>query len=87
MITIKSTLSQFKHCKCKQFIKKKRIKIIFSYFVQIDKDTKLQAGALFAIGNLLHQSSRHAKLKEIGILTNLEKLLNMTPRESQFYEE
>lgn len=38
-------------------------------------DQKLQTGALFAIKNLMHKTSRHDKLKEVGILMKLNELL------------
>ena len=56
------------------------------------KDRKLQGGALFAIGNLVHchnlnAPARQAKLKDIGILARLEELLSNTLRDSHFHEE
>lgn len=56
------------------------------------RDSKLQAGALFAIGNLVHRNDssiheRHMKLKDLGIVSKLEELLNTTSKESDFYEE
>jgi armadillo repeat-containing protein 8 len=68
-------------------IDKLSYKCCFFFVKKVHKDPKLQAGSLFAIGNLLHQSGRQKKLKELGIMLHLEKMLNMTPRESQFYEE
>jgi len=52
-------------------------------------DQKLQTGALFAIKNLMHKSSRHDKLKECGIIMKLNELLetsNNTESAIQFDE-
>lgn len=59
---------------------------------QVHRDGKLQAGALLAIGNLVHRHDsnaieRHARLKELGIVNKLEELLSMTAKETEFYEE
>lgn len=35
----------------------------------------------------MDKSGRQKMLRESGILENLEQLLHMTPRDSQFYEE
>lgn len=56
------------------------------------KEVKLQTGALFAIGNLVHRSdnisvNRSAKLKEYGLLARLEELLLTTSNPPQFYDE
>lgn len=58
----------------------------------VHRDGKLQAGALLAIGNLVHRHDsnaieRHARLKELGIVNKLEELLSMTAKETEFYEE
>lgn len=44
-------------------------------------------GAVFVVRNLMDKSGRQKMLRESGILENLEQLLHMTPRDSQFYEE
>lgn len=50
-------------------------------------DNKLQMGAVFVVRNLMEKGGRQKMLRESGILENLEQLLHMTPRDSQFYEE
>lgn len=50
-------------------------------------DNKLQMGAVFVVRNLMEKTGRQQVLRESGILENLEQLLHMTPRDSQFYEE
>ncbi|XP_039437375.1 armadillo repeat-containing protein 8-like isoform X1 [Culex pipiens pallens] len=50
-------------------------------------DNKLQMGAVFVVRNLMDKSGRQKMLRESGILENLEQLLHMTPRDSQFYED
>lgn len=42
--------------------------------LQVD-DSKLKNGALFAIKNLMHKSSRHDRLKEVGIINKLHELV------------
>lgn len=49
-------------------------------------DHKLQTGALFAIKNLMHKSSRHDRLKEIGIIMKLNELLESNSTDIQFDE-
>jgi hypothetical protein len=49
-------------------------------------DAKLQTGALFAIKNLMHKSTRHDRLKEVGIITKLNELLETNSTEIQFDE-
>lgn len=54
---------------------------------QNHKDVKLQEGAMFAIKNLiekndLNTSQRLSRLRELGIIEELEKYLNSTSRES-----
>lgn len=39
-------------------------------------DQKLRTGALFAVKNLMSRSSRHDKLKEVGIIMKLNELLD-----------
>ncbi|XP_065088259.1 armadillo repeat-containing protein 8-like isoform X2 [Ochlerotatus camptorhynchus] len=50
-------------------------------------DNKLQMGAVFVVRNLMEKGGRQKMLRESGILENLEQLLHMTPRDSQFYED
>ncbi|KXJ75710.1 hypothetical protein RP20_CCG011187 [Aedes albopictus] len=50
-------------------------------------DNKLQMGAVFVVRNLMEKTGRQQVLRESGILENLEQLLHMTPRDSQFYED
>lgn len=49
-------------------------------------DHKLQTGALFAIKNLMHKSSRHDRLKEVGIIMKLNELLESNSTDIQFDE-
>lgn len=54
---------------------------------QNHKDVKLQEGAMFAIKNLIEKSDlntpqRLSRLRELGIVEELEKYLNSTSRES-----
>lgn len=49
-------------------------------------DPKLQTGALFAIKNLMHKSSRHDRLKEVGIINKLNELLDSNSTDIQFDE-
>ncbi|ETN59049.1 armadillo repeat-containing protein 8 [Anopheles darlingi] len=63
----------------------KIIKKIRDFLVASDK--KLQMGALFVLRNLLDNSGRQQVLRQWGFLENLEQLLHMTPRDSQFYED
>ncbi|CRK97029.1 CLUMA_CG010307, isoform A, partial [Clunio marinus] len=49
-------------------------------------DHKLQTGALFAIKNLMHKSSQHDKLKEVGIIMKLNELLESNSTDIQFDE-
>lgn len=50
-------------------------------------DHKLQTGALFAIKNLMRgSSSRHDRLKEVGIIMKLSELLESNPDDIQFDE-
>lgn len=53
----------------------------------VANDNKLQMGAVFVVRNLLDKSSRRQILRKWGFLDNLEQLLRMTPRDSQFYED
>lgn len=55
--------------------------------LQVVSDNKLQMGAVFVVRNLMEKGGRQKMLRESGILENLEQLLHMTPRDSQFYEE
>lgn len=52
----------------------------------VTDDHKLQTGALFAIKNLMHKSSRHDRLKEVGIITKLNELLETNSTDIQFDE-
>jgi len=52
----------------------------------VTDDHKLQTGALFAIKNLMHKSSRHDRLKEVGIITKLNELLESNSTDIQFDE-
>lgn len=54
-------------------------------YLQID-DNKLQTGALFVIKNLMHKSSRHDRLKEVGIINKLNELLKSNSTDIQFDE-
>lgn len=49
-------------------------------------DAKLQTGALFAIKNLMHKTTRHDRLKEVGIITKLNEILDSNSTEIQFDE-
>lgn len=55
-------------------------------------DLKLQAGALFAIGNLLHRNEKHdperqAKLRELGVIAKLHELMDKSTTDPQFSHE
>jgi armadillo repeat-containing protein 8 len=52
----------------------------------VDNDQKLQTGALFAVKNLMSRSSRHDKLKEVGIIMKLNELLEENSTDIQFDE-
>jgi armadillo repeat-containing protein 8 len=52
----------------------------------ITEDQKLQTGALFAIKNLMHKSTRHDRLKEVGIIMKLNELLESNTSNIQFDE-
>jgi hypothetical protein len=49
-------------------------------------DQKLQSGALFAVKNLMNRSSRHDKLKEVGIIMKLNEILEENPTDISFDE-
>lgn len=49
-------------------------------------DQKLQSGALFAVKNLMNRSSRHDKLKEVGIIMKLNEILEENSTDIQFDE-
>lgn len=49
-------------------------------------DQRLQTGALFAIKNLMHKSSRHERLKEVGIIMKLNEILETNPTGLPFDE-
>ncbi|KAG5680080.1 hypothetical protein PVAND_009607 [Polypedilum vanderplanki] len=49
-------------------------------------DQKLQSGALFAVKNLMNRSSRHDKLKEVGIIMKLNEILEENNTDIQFDE-
>lgn len=51
-----------------------RILIKLKDFLVVN-DQKLRTGALFAVKNLMNRSSRHDKLKEVGIIMKLNELL------------
>lgn len=59
----------------------------YRFLFQNHKDVKLQEGAMFAIKNLIEKndintSQRLSRLRELGIIEELEKYLNSTSRES-----
>jgi hypothetical protein len=49
-------------------------------------DQKLQSASLFAVKNLMNRSSRHDKLKEVGIITKLNEILEENSTDIQFDE-
>lgn len=61
------------------------VNLQYFFYLQSNKDVKLQDGAMFAIKNLvekndLNTSQRLARLKELDIVEKLELYMN-TPRE------
>lgn len=58
----------------------------------VHRDFKLQAGALFAIGNLVNRNDskaheRYIRLKELDIVNKLEQLMDITSKDTDLYEE
>ncbi|XP_055383782.1 armadillo repeat-containing protein 8-like [Condylostylus longicornis] len=56
------------------------------------RDYKLQAGALFAIGNLVQRNDskgpeRYVRLRELGLVNKLEELMEVTSKDTELYQE